>query len=215
MKYAISLLGVVLYLVILILTYYVYIQYFKVDVVFYSSIYSSVIALVIYGFVIYGVPVFGVLSSFEKFNAIVVAGLLGYVAAISLPTVIDRSLSFYILEKLQQRGGNIRLSKFEYIFTSEYMREHKLVDIRLTEQAESGTIVIDGDCVRLTSKGEKLADFSRYFRQNFLPKKRLLRGEYTDQLIDPFARSDSSPDYLCSSETLVRITGRKNTSFDR
>ena len=128
---------------------------------------------------------------------ILIAGLLGYIFAISLPTVIDRSLSFYILEKLQQRGGAIQLSKFEYIFTNEYMREHKLVDIRLTEQTESGTIIIDKDCVRLTNKGSLLADFSRYFRQNFLPKKRLLRDEYTDKLIDPFSRSDITPDYLC------------------
>ena len=77
------------------------------------------------------------------------------------------------------------------------MREHQLVDIRLTEQAESGTIVIEGGCVKLTPRGEKLASFSRFFRQNFLPKRRLLRGEYTDKLTDPFARSDILPDYLC------------------
>ena len=77
------------------------------------------------------------------------------------------------------------------------MREHKLVDIRLTEQSKSGTIVIDGDCVRLTKKGNNLANFSRFFRKNLLPKKRLLLGEYTDILIDPFSRSDTNPDYLC------------------
>jgi hypothetical protein len=77
------------------------------------------------------------------------------------------------------------------------MREHRLVDIRLTEQAESGTIVIEGDCVKLTPRGKRLAAFGQFFRKNFLPKRRLLRGEYTDQLTDPFMHSDAAPDYMC------------------
>lgn len=197
MKFLTLGLGIAIYLVVLFFVYYGYINYFAVNVVFYSAIYAAVVALTILGAFLYLLPIFKILTPFEKFNAIIISGLLGYIIAISLPTVIDRSLSFYILEKLQQRGGAIRLSKFDYIFTHEYMREHRLVDIRLTEQSESGTIVIDGDCVRLTNKGSSLADFSRFFRKHFLPKKRLLRGEYTDQLIDPFARSDASPDYLC------------------
>lgn len=76
------------------------------------------------------------------------------------------------------------------------MREHKLVDIRLTEQPESGTIVVDGDCIHLTAKGSSPADFSRFFRKHFLPRKRLLRGQYADQLIDQFSRSDANPDYF-------------------
>ncbi|WP_216074005.1 hypothetical protein, partial [Acinetobacter baumannii] len=63
----------------------------------------------------------------------------GYVFAISVPTVIDRSLSFYILEKLQQRGGGIREDAFRQVFTEEYVREHHLVEVRLTEQLQSGT----------------------------------------------------------------------------
>jgi hypothetical protein len=197
MKFAALGLAVISYVAVLFIVYFGYINVFSVDVVFYSSLYAVAIALLLYCFILQFLPIFKVLNYFEKFNLVIIAGLLGYIFAISLPTVIDRSLSFYILEKLQQRGGAIQLSKFEYIFTSEYVREHKLVDIRLTEQSQSGTIIIDKDCVRLTNKGSLLADFSRYFRQNFLPKKRLLRGEYTDKLIDPFSRSDISPDYLC------------------
>lgn len=197
MKFIVLGLGVALYLAILFLAYFGYIHYFSVDVVFYSSIYAALIALLIFAVTLYWVPFFRRLNYYEKFNVIVIAGLLGYVFAISLPTVIDRSLSFYILEKLQQRGGGIQLAKFHYIFTEEYMREHKLVDIRLTEQSQSGTIIIDGDCVRLTEKGNELANFSRFFRKHLLPKKRLLLDEYTDALIDPFSRSDLSPDYLC------------------
>ena len=45
---------------------------------------------------------------------------------------------------LGKAKGGIQLAKFNYIFTNEYMREHRLVEVRLTEQVKSGTIVIDG-----------------------------------------------------------------------
>jgi hypothetical protein len=108
-------------------------------------------------------------------------------------------LSFYLLEKLQQRGGGIQQNRFAEIFTGEYMREHRLVDIRLTEQLQSGTIEIVDGCVLLTSKGAKLASFGRFFRTYLLPKKRLLMGQYTDQLTDPFRASESAVDYTCSA----------------
>jgi len=197
MKYIRAVIAILLFLPVLLFTYYSYIKFFQVDVVFYSSIYAAIGSLIVFAPFLFSLPIFRPLSQLEKMQSLLICALLGYIFAISVPTVIDRSLSFYILEKLQQRGGGIQLSKFNYIFTNEYMKEHQLVDIRLTEQAESGTIVIEGGCVKLTPRGEKLASFSRFFRQNFLPKQRLLRGEYTDKLTDPFARSDILPDYLC------------------
>ena len=114
-----------------------------------------------------------------------------------MPTVIDRSLSFYILEKLQQRGGGIKQDSFEQIFTQEYVKEYRLVDVRLTEQLQSGTIIIENGCVKLTEKGERVANFGRYFRKHWLPKERLLMGKYTDDLTDPFRSSTASPNYTC------------------
>ena len=197
MKYIKSFIGIITFIFILIIVYISYIKNFKVDVVFYASLFVSIISVVLFGIILFLAPFFQSFTNFEKLQHIFICILLGYILAISVPTIIDRSLSFYILEKLQQRGGGIQLSKFNYIFTNEYMREHKLIDVRLTEQVASGTIVINGDCVKLTKRGYRLALFSRYFRKNLLPKQRLLRGEYTDQLTDPFSRSDKSPDYLC------------------
>jgi hypothetical protein len=114
-----------------------------------------------------------------------------------VPTVIDRSLSFYILEKLQQRGGGILQSRFAEVFTQEYLKEDRLVDVRLTEQLQSGTIRIENGCVQLTPKGDNLASFSRYFRAHLLPKQRLLLGTYSDDLTDPFRHSTMQVDYLC------------------
>lgn len=110
--------------------------------------------------------------------------LIGCSFAISVPTVIDRSLSFYILKKIQDRGSSIKKSKFKEIFSKEYLLEHQLIRVRLTEQLESETITIENDCVKITKLGQVMAFFSCYFRKHFLAKKRLLIGKYTIKLIE-------------------------------
>lgn len=199
-KFLTGVLGGLLFTVLLVAVYWSYISFFRVNVVFYGALFSVAISLAIYALLLFALPVFRVFDGFDRLNALVIAGLFGYALAISVPTVIDRSLSFYILEKIQQRGGGIRIEQFESLFVNEYMKEHRLVDIRLTEQLESGTIEItDTGCVRLTSKGDNFADFSLFFRRNLLPKSRLIRGEYTDDLVDPFRNGQevTVDDYRC------------------
>lgn len=194
-----SLWATVWFVLLLLLTYGLHVKFFRVDVVFYAAIADGLIAAALMGLALFGLKFYKPLTSLEKSQLIVIWALMGYAFAISVPTVIDRSLSFYILEKLQQRGGSIRADAFEYVFTKEYVKEHRLVDVRLTEQLASGTIAIEKGCVVLTDKGQTLAKISRYFRMNWLPKERLLMGEYTDDLTDPFRSSESSPDYLCKN----------------
>jgi hypothetical protein len=125
-----------------------------------------------------------VFNQFEKIQIVVICLLVGYCFSISIPTVIDRSLSFYILQKIDQRGG-IKVSNFERVFTDEYVKEHHLVDIRLTEQLVSGTIEISNDCVKLTERGKRLVTISLWFRKYLLAKNRLINDEYTNKLTLP------------------------------
>jgi hypothetical protein len=185
------------FLIILLIIYYVHITFFKVDVVFYASITDGVLASILAGIAVVRLKFFRRLGDFEKLQLIAIWAVSGYAMAISVPTVIDRSLSIYVLEKIQQHGGGVRQDAFEQVIAQEYVKEHRLVDVRLTEQLESGTIVIDDGCVHLTEKGARLARFSRYFRQNWLPKRRLLMGRYTDDLTDPFRNSLSLRAYEC------------------
>ena len=185
------------YSAVLAATYYAHVRYFKVDVVFYGAMLDAVLAAVITLVALYVARFLTPFNPFERIQLAAIWMLCGYVFAISIPTVIDRSLSFYILEKLQQRGGGIRQDRFAEIFTQEYVREHRLVDVRLTEQQESGTIKIEEGCVKLTERGERLAQLSTFFRKNLLPKQRLLMGSYTDELTDPFRRSDKTVTYEC------------------
>lgn len=197
MKLIRAALATALFLSVLIPTYYLHANFFKVDVVFYAAIADAVVAALATGVLLYVLKGFRVFNHFERLLLVIIWLLAGYAMAISVPTVIDRSLSFYILEKLQQRGGGIQQARFAQVFTDEYLKEHRLVDVRLTEQLASGTIAIQNGCVSLTAKGESLASFSRYFRAHWLPKERLLLGTYSDALVDPFRNSGAQPDYTC------------------
>ena len=196
-KFLKAFLASVFFVACLLIAYVLRMRYGQVDVVFYSTIGCAVLAVVVAGALLFVLRVFSNFSGLEKFQMLVIWLLVGYAIAISVPTVIDRSLSFYLLEKLQQRGGGIRQDRFQDVFVTEYMTEHRLVDVRLTEQLQSGTIEIRNGCVRLTGRGQRLAGFSRWFRANLLPRHRLLMGEYTDDLTDPFRNSAATVDYTC------------------
>jgi hypothetical protein len=163
----------------------------------YDAILDGAIATFIAGSILFSIRKLAPLSHFDRTMLVIVWVLGSYIFAISIPTVLDRSLSLYILEKLQQRGGGIKHEAFEQIFTKEYVIEHRLIDVRLTEQLESGTILIDNDCVKLTAFGGWVATTSRYLRKNFLPKERLLMGTYSDDLTDPFRGSNYNVTYTC------------------
>ena len=181
----------VLYNLTLVLTYWIYIHLFQVNVVLYSSVLTVVLAIIPIIFLLFVVNV-NVYNQFEKLLICALLILYGYAIAISLPTVIDRSLSFYLLEKINQRGGSVKQAAFEEIFKNEYVPEHRLIDIRLTEQLESGTITIENNCVSITQKGKNFVHFSQFFRRNFLPKNRLILGEYSDDLIDPLKQTNNN-----------------------
>lgn len=175
----------------------IHFRFFQVNVVLYSALYDVLGALLMLLIAVAAGLVGSQLSRFELLQAIIVCGLLGYVFAISVPTIIDRSLSVYVLEKLQQRGGGIQLSAFQEVFKDEYLVEHRLVDVRLTEQQESGTIEIVDGCVKLKPRGARIAQFTRFYRQTFLPKRRLLMGEISDDLTNPFSKSSKEAAYRC------------------
>jgi len=197
MKPVRALIATAIFITLLLSVYLLHISLFRVNVVLYAAIMDAFIASVTAATFLFLIKFFSCFSGFEKVLLFLIWLLGGYTLAISIPTVIDRSLSFYILEKLQQRGNGIRKESFARIFTDEYLIEHRLVDVRLTEQLETGTIVIENGCVRLTEKGDRLATFSRYFRQNWLPKERLLMGKYSDELTDPFRQSLNNHSYTC------------------
>lgn len=197
MKFKVAAVATVIYIVVLLATYTLHARFLTVNVVLYSAVLDAIIAAGITAGLLFWWRYFNPLGPFEKFQLVMIWLLGGYAFAISVPAVIDRSLSLYVLEKLQQRGGGIELAQFESVIRDEYLPEHRVTDIRLTEQRQSGTVVFDNGCVRLTAWGNFLATFSRTFRATLLPRNRLVGDEYTDDLVDPFERSKPRDDYRC------------------
>ena len=173
-----------IFLIIFISIYLIHINFFFIDVIFYSAIFDTILASIITILILCFNDYFKIFLFFEKLQISIIFLLIGYSISISIPTVVDRSLSFYILEKIDQRDGGIKKSSFEEIFIKEYMAEHQLVKVRLTEQLKSGTIIIEDGCVKITNFGKKMVKFSKNIRKHFLAKKRLLLDKYTDELID-------------------------------
>jgi hypothetical protein len=56
--------------------------------------------------------------------------------------------------------------------------------------------------VELTPRGQRMANFSRWFRAHWLPRQRLLMGEYTDDLTNPFRDGAKPVDYACGAAAL-------------
>jgi len=193
MKLVVASLLTAAFMVVLAIVYVVHVWYFNVNVVLYSAILDATISCAIVAAAAIVIRTRLPFDGFSLVLLVVVWALGGYAFAISGPALFDRSLSFYILEKLQQRGGGILESRMADVFKEEYMPEFRLVDVRLTEQLQSGTITVDNGCVTLTPRGERLATLSRFIRTTLLPKHRLLAGVYTDALVDPFRASKKGP----------------------
>ncbi|MDA8536967.1 hypothetical protein N9L23_06405 [Alphaproteobacteria bacterium] len=186
--------------IFLMITHVLHFRYFKVDVVLYSALFDVLGAWLFATLIgIY----YWVKSRLLTTELVLVSCLVffaGYAFAISIPTVIDRSLSFYLLEKLDRRGGAVHIDEMSDIFRKDYMLEHSLLEVRLTEQLESSTIIIKGDCVHLTDWGRAVSKISDFYRKNFLPKNRLILDQYTAKLTDPLKNSALAVPGRCSLE---------------
>lgn len=177
---------------------YAHFQFLIVNVVLYACIVDMCLSLLLVGCAyhfLWGGR--SQLLNTEKALVGIASTFLILLYAVMGPTVIDRSLSLYIVQKVDDRGGRVAEAAFEDIFIQEYMPEFRLVDVRLTEQLTSGTLTIENGCAEITPKGRALSRFVEFYRHTFLPKRRNLMGEVTDQLTDPFFGAEQKVDVSC------------------
>lgn len=173
-------------------------QFFPVHVVLYDAFLDVVIAAVaMVGLYLWRLRDKLALTEHEVWLSLLVGFMMCAFYAISVPTIIDRSLSIYILEKLDQRGGGILQDSMVRMFIEEYIPEHHLMDLRMTEGLNSGTMAIKDGCVYLTPRGRRVVAFTRFYRTRLLPKKRQIMGQMTDAMTDPFRNSVKDVPYKC------------------
>jgi hypothetical protein len=184
--------GVIFFLINL-----VHFHFFRVEVLMYAAFFDILLASAL---VAIAIALTGWLrfASIEVFFAIVIGALIATIYVILVPTLIDRSLSVYMLEKTHQRGGGIRKDAFLDIWRGEYLLEYRVVDTRLTEQIASGTLVIRDGCVLLTPRGNAAVNVFAFVRRHLLPQKRDILGDVTDELTNPFRNSSPTATYTCN-----------------
>ena len=100
MKIKYSIFSSIVFVALLLSVYYIHIKFFSVNVILYSAVLDVLIAASLAGIILFGLSRLNRLSRFEKGQLLIIWVLVGYIFAITVPTIIDRSLSFYILEKI-------------------------------------------------------------------------------------------------------------------
>ncbi|MEQ3650109.1 hypothetical protein [Hyphomonas sp.] len=177
---------------------YLHFQYVPVAVILFACIWDAIIAsiLVLGAYWLFRRRTSPLLVTELALTAIA-SNLLILLYSVMGPTVIDRSLSIYIVEKLDQRGGEVAAAAIEDIIRDEYLDEFKVPEVRMTEQLTSGTVVSQDGCLHLTPKGRRLSGFAHFYRAHFLPRKRVIGGEVTDSLLDPLKGQPVRVPFAC------------------
>lgn len=109
----------------------------------------------------------------EKILFFLVMNLTGICYAMAVPTIIDRSLSIYILEEIN-RKEKIHRSEIEKEILNNYLNEYSVINTRIFEQLKSGTIIIDGnECITLSDRGKLIVLMTNFYKKVFLNRKKL------------------------------------------
>ena len=175
---------------------FVHFEYFPVRVVLYACVLDALIASAL----VAAAGAFiarGTLDRIDTGLSFMLANAIVLLYSIMGPTVIDRSLSLYIVEKVEQRGGQVSEAAMDDIFIHEYLPEFRVVDVRLTEQLQSGTLRRENGCLRLTERGAAIAAFAKWYRRTLLPRRRVVLGEETDELRRPFEHGTQNVNVAC------------------
>lgn len=180
---------------------FLHFQYVTVAVILYACMWDALAASVLvlggYSFFRRRAPV---LLPTEFVLTAIASNLLILLYAVMGPTVIDRSLSIYIVEKIDYRGGRVSEAAMPEIILREFMQEYRVADVRITEQVTSRTVEIADGCIELSARGKTLAQFTRFYRKNFLPKQRRVGTEVTDTLTNPYQEAPILVPFACSGK---------------
>jgi len=99
----------------------------------------------------------------DFFPCLLVAFFIMYSFHITIPTLIDRSISIYLLNQLDESGGKAPIAKLQDEFLEGYVGGYSVVCRRMAEQIESGNVVHDEDIYSLTPRGKRAIEFLRAF----------------------------------------------------
>ena len=173
-RYATKVIALVLILFIVYIFFLVaHEQIIKSEIVFYGYLKLSFIYGIFFVLLYMLFMIVGHKNTLKKWNnistvflATVIFWLSSYAFIITLPVVIDRSLSVFILNRLASHQTSMPVDEL-YKIVSEYFSDQSIVQKRIEEQLATGSIVFENNEIHLTKKGLNIAKFSTTIAEIF------------------------------------------------
>lgn len=94
-------------------------------------------------------------------NAALAASTLVYAFHITVPTIIDRSISLYILSRMDGKSSGVNVGELQESFLNGYVSKNNAVCRRLDEQIVSGNIRFENGKYFITDNGERVINILR------------------------------------------------------
>jgi len=99
----------------------------------------------------------------DFFPCLLAAVFLMYSFHITIPTLVDRSISIYLLNLLDTEGGPVSINNLQDKFLAGYVGGYSVVCRRMFEQVQSGNVTHQASTYTLTARGKRTVAFLRAF----------------------------------------------------
>lgn len=80
---------------------------------------------------------------------------------ITFPVTFDRSITIFLLSRIERHDGQLTAPMLEQVFVREYLDDMRQIDRRVAEQALSGNIRVDQGRIHITPQGTRLLEGGR------------------------------------------------------
>lgn len=80
---------------------------------------------------------------------------------ITFPVTFDRSITMFLLSRIERQDGQLTAPMLEQLFVREYLGDMRQIDRRVAEQALSGNIRVDRGRIHITPQGTRLLEGGR------------------------------------------------------
>jgi len=126
-------------------------------------------------------------SAWLSINAATVIGAAATSLSLNLcflvlvPVTIDRSISVFLLARIEGRSGTLDAQALDALFRREYLGDMAQIDRRVAEQAKSGNIRVGRDgTIVITPQGRIFLRFSRVIAKGFGTDPRFVQPQPGD-----------------------------------
>ncbi|WP_062732905.1 hypothetical protein [Sphingobium abikonense] len=80
---------------------------------------------------------------------------------IVFPVTFDRSITMFLLARIERQDGQLDPSGLEQVFVRQYLGDLRQIDRRIAEQSLSGTIRVERGRIHITPQGRRLLEGAR------------------------------------------------------